>query len=320
MWKTIARRILILIPQLLLLSFLIFLLALKMPGDALTGKIDDKLTAERVEELRQMYGFYDPWYVRYGKWLGNAVKGDFGNSIMYKIPVTKLIGERAVNTFWLSLLTIILAYMLAIPLGIISGRFHDKLPDRLVTFYTFISLATPTIILALIFIYIFGFKLKWFPTGGSIDVRIAAGSLNWYFSKIYYMILPAITGALLSTVGTVQYLRSEIIDFEQSDFVVTARSKGVPSKRVYSKHIFRNALIPIVAFLGYSIAGLLTGSVFIENTFTYPGIGRLFIEAISKRDYSVVNALIIMFAVLIVLGNLISDIVLSIVDPRIRIK
>ncbi len=320
MWKTIVRRLLILIPQLLLLSFLIFILANFMPGDALTGKIDNKVTGQRLEELRQMYGYYDPWYVKYTRWLGGILKGDFGESSSYKIPTLELIGQRAGNTFWLSVMTVLLTYAIAVPLGIVSGRYHDRLPDRIITLYTFIALATPTIVFGLINIFIFSFNLKWFPVGGSVDVQAVRGTLGYVGSRIYHMILPAATGALLYTIGTIQFLRSEIVDYEQSDFVVTAKAKGVPGRTIYSRHIFRNALVPVASFVGYSISGLLTGSIFIETVFSYPGMGKLFLDSISKRDFAVVNTLIILFAVLIVLGTLISDIILSIVDPRIRIK
>jgi peptide/nickel transport system permease protein len=320
MWKTIVRRILILIPQIFILSLLVFILANFMPGDALTGKIDPNVTPVRLEELRQKWGFYDPWYVKYGRWLTNALQGDLGDSTAHKLAVTELIGQRAGNTFWLSLLTAILTYLIAIPLGIISGRYSEKLADKLVVFYTFIALAMPTIIFGLINIFIFVFKLKLFPMGGTVDVKFTIGTLSYYWDRIYHMILPALTGAFLYTVGTIQFLRSEIIDYKNSDFVVTARSKGVPEKTVYSRQIFRNALIPVAAFMGYEITFLIGGSIFIESVFSYPGMGRLFLESILRRDYAVVNALIILFAILTVLGTLLSDIILSIVDPRIRIK
>lgn len=320
MWKTIVRRLLILIPQVLLLSLLVFLLANFMPGDALTGKIDPNTTPVRLEELRQKWGFYDAWYVKYGRWVTNALQGDLGESTAYKLPVTQLIGQRAGNTFWLALVTTILTYIIGITLGILSGRYSEKFIDKSVVFYTFIALAMPSIVLGLINIYIFVFKLKWFPMGGTVDVKYMVGTLSYYIDKLYHMILPAMTGALLYTVGTIQFLRSEIIDFKNSDFVVTARSKGVPEKKVYSRHIFRNALLPVASSMGYDIAFLLGGSIFIENVFSYPGMGRLFLESIQRRDYAVVNALIILFAVLTVLGTLLSDIIMSIVDPRIRIK
>lgn len=320
MWKTIVRRILILIPQVFILSLIVFILANFMPGDALTGKIDPNVSPKRLEELRREFGYYDPWYVKYGRWITDALQGDLGESTAHKIPVTQLIGQRAEMTFWLSFVTMLLTYIIGIILGIISGRFNDRLPDKIIVVYTFIALAMPSVVFGLINIYIFAFKLKWFPMSGSVDVKYVAGTLSYYMDKLYHMILPAITGALLYTVGTIQYLRSEIIDYKTSDFVVTARSKGVPENKVYSKHIFRNALLPVASFMGYEIAFLLSGSIFIEYVFSYPGMGRLFIESIARRDYAVVNALIMLFAVLTVVGTLLSDIIMTIVDPRIRIK
>lgn len=320
MWKTLLRRLLILIPQLIVLSLLVFFLANFMPGDALTGKIDPNTSPVRLEELRQQWGFYDPWYVKYGRWLGNALKGDLGESTAYKIPVTELIGQRAGNTFWLAFMTTILTYTIAIPLGVISGRYNQKIADKAIVLYTFFALAMPSVVFGLLNIFFFVFKLNWFPMGGTVDVKYTVGTLGYYWDRIYHMILPALTGALLYTVGTIQFLRSEIIDYKNSDFVVTARSKGVPENKVYSRHIFRNALLPVASFMGYDIAFMLGGSIFIEHVFSYPGMGYLFLESIQRRDYAVVNALIMLFAVLTVLGTLLSDILISIVDPRIRIK
>lgn len=320
MWKTIVRRLLLLIPQLLVLSVLIFVLANFMPGDALTGKIDERTKPERIEELRRLHGFYDKAHVKYFRWVGNALKGDLGDSLNYKMPVTQLIGQRAGNTFWLALFTTIVAYLIAIPLGILSGRYHDKIPDRIITLYTYISFALPTVIFGLVNLFIFCFKLKIFPFGNSVGVGLTPGTFAYFSSKLHHMVLPALTGALLSTVGTIQYLRSEIIDYENSDFVVTAKSKGVPRRIIYSRHITRNAVIPVASSVGYSIAGLLTGSIFIETVFSYPGMGQLFIQSIKSRDFAVVNALIILYAILIVIGTLLSDIILMMVDPRIRIE
>lgn len=321
MWKTVIRRLLLLIPQLLILSILIFILAEHMPGDALTGMIDPKNKPERVEQLRQQYGFYDPWYVKYFKWVTNAVKGDFGTSFFHKVPVTRIIAERAMNTFWLGLLTVVLLYLLAIPLGILSGRFHDKLPDRLITLYSYLSMSMPSIIAGLMIILLFSFKLGWFPYGGTVDPQAYnQGGLQYILSRLHHMILPAATIALVSPTFIIQFLRSGIIDYEQADFVTTARSKGVPQKTIYSKHIFRNAVLPVASFTGANITSIITGAVFTETVFSYPGMGRLFVDSITQRDYTVANALIIFFAVLIVAGTLLSDIIMYIVDPRLKIN
>lgn len=308
------------IPQLILLSVLIFVLASFMPGDALSGQIDPSLDYESIEKKREELGFNDPWYEQYGRWVSGVVQGDFGMSFRHKVEVTDLLKERMTNTLWLSLLSLVITYMIAIPMGIISGRYNDRMADQLITGYTYIGFATPLFIFALLMVWFFGFHLGWFPTGGSVKPGVEPGTLAYIISKIHHMLLPALSMALIATVGTVQYLRSEIIDTKQKDFILTARAKGASESRVYNRHIFRNALLPIAAFFGYEMAGLIGGSIFVETIFSYPGMGQLFLDSINLRDYSVVTATVLLFGLATILGSLISDIVLSIVDPRIRIK
>lgn len=320
MWKTVVRRVLIMIPQLFILSILIFILAKLMPGDPFTGLITPQTDPAMLEELRRKAGFYDPWHIQYIRWLKNAFQGNFGMSYTYKIPVSKLIGERAVNTFVLSLLSAILTYSIAIPLGMLAGRYQNSKLDKIVTFYNYVSYAIPTFVLSLLMLWIFGYTLGWFPTTGSVSLGVTKGTFEYYIDKLHHIMLPAITYALLATTGTIQYLRNEVIDAKNLDYVKTARSKGVPENKVYSKHIFRNSILPIAAFFGYTITGLLGGSIFIEKIFSYPGMGGLFISSIIVRDYSVVTSLILLFGFLTLVGGLLSDIILSIVDPRIRIE
>ncbi|MGN7478660.1 oligopeptide ABC transporter permease [Solibacillus silvestris] len=319
MWKTIVRRILIMIPQLFILSLLIFILAKQMPGDPFTGLITPETDPNVIEELRVKAGFYDPWYVQYYNWIVNAAQGDFGQSYTHKKPVADVIGDRAMNTFLLSLLSVIFVYALAIPLGVLAGRYQESFLDKSIVLYSFISYAIPTFVLSLIFVYIFGYRLMWFPTTGTVDIGVDEGTLAYYWSRFHHLLLPAGTYALLGTTGIIQYLRTEIIDAKTMDYVKTARSKGIPMKKVYSRHIFRNSLLPIAAFLGFTITGLLSGSIFIETVFAYPGMGKLFIDSILSRDYSVITTLVMLFGFLSLLGSLLSDIILSIVDPRIRI-
>lgn len=320
MWKTILRRFLVMIPQLFVLSLLIFVMAQFMPGDPFTGSITPDTDPARIEELREKAGLNDPWYEQYGRWIGNALQGDFGKSYTYKMEVSKLIGERALNTFWLSLISVILLYIIAIPLGVLAGRYSNTALDKTIILYSFITYAIPTFVLALVFLYFFGYKLNWFPTGGSVDVKYEPGTFGYIWSKMYHMLLPAITYAVLGTTSIIQFLRSEIIDAKSQDYVRTARSKGIPMRKVYTRHIFRNSLLPIAAFLGFTITGLLGGSIFIETIFSFPGMGQLFISSIGSRDYSVITALVMLFDFLTLLGNLLSDIIMSIVDPRIRIE
>ncbi|MDQ0206786.1 oligopeptide ABC transporter permease [Alkalicoccobacillus murimartini] len=321
MWKFILRRLIIAIPQLILLSLFVFLLAQAMPGDALTGLIGDPdLPPEVIQEMRVAMGVDNPWYIQYKDWVLNALQGDFGRSFARKVPVTDLIESRVWNTVWLSLFSTILIYLMGIPLGIISGKYHDTIRDRLITGYTYVGFATPLFIFALIMLLVFGFMLRWFPTGGSVTPGLEPGTLEYVLSKINHLILPSFSIALIGITGTVQYLRSEIVDTKQKDFVRLARSKGVSEKRLYNKHIFRNSLMPVAALFGYEITLLISGSIFVEAIYTYPGMGQLFVQSINTRDFSVVTALVLIFGLAYILGGLLSDIIMSLVDPRIRIK
>lgn len=320
MWKFIVRRILIMIPQIILLSVIVFFLAKQMPGDALTGLIDPNIDQAAVEAQREKLGLNDPWHIQYIDWVGNALQGDFGKSFRFKMDVTELIQQRIQNTLWLAVATLIFTYMLAIPLGIISGRYNDTWGDRMITGYTYLGFATPLFIFALITLWIFGFVLGWFPTSGSVSPGVSPGTFEYFISKINHLLLPALSMSIIGTVSTVQYLRSEIIDTKQRDFIITARAKGATESRVYNRHILRNSLLPIAAFFGFELTGLIGGTVFIESIFGYPGMGLLFLESINLRDYSVVTSVVLLFGIASILGALISDIILSLVDPRIRIK
>ncbi|MGX7196252.1 oligopeptide ABC transporter permease [Enterococcus olivae] len=318
MWKTILRRLIFMIPQVIILSILIFLIAQAMPGDPFTGLINPNQDPAVIERMRETAGLNDPWYEQYFRWVGNALQGEFGSSFLYKLPVATLIGNRISNTLWMSLLTVIITYLIAVPLGMLAGRYQDSWLDKTVVVYNFFSFAVPLFIFALITLFIFGYRLGWFPTSGSVAPGVAG--MDRFWSRLYHMILPSITGALLSTSVTIQYLRNEVIDSKSLDYVKTARSKGVPTNRVFSRHIFRNAALPIASQMGYEITSLIAGSVVIEQIFSYPGVGNLFIDSIVQRDYSVITALTLILGIASLVGTLLSDIIMSIVDPRIRIQ
>lgn len=319
MWKTILRRLLLMIPQVIILSVLIFLIAQQMPGDPFTGLINPNQDPAVIEKMREAAGLNDPWYTQYFRWVGNALKGDFGQSFIYKLPVSTLLAGRIVNTAWLSLLTVVLTYLIAIPLGMLSGRYQNSILDKIVVVYNFFSFAVPVFIFALIMLFVFGYTLHWFPTGGSQSTDSLSGFAA-FTDRVYYLILPALSQALLGTAVTIQYLRSEVIDSKNLDFVRTARSKGVPTNKVFSRHIFRNASLPIASQMGYEITALISGSVVIEKIFAYPGVGKLFIDAITQRDYAVITSLTLILGLATLIGTLLSDIIMSIVDPRIRIQ
>ena len=320
MWKTILRRIILMIPQIFILSILVFILGSLMPGDALTGLVDPTISAEQVEAMRIKLGLNKPMPERYVDWITGALQGDFGRSWQHRQPVLSIIGQRIWPTLWLSLLTVILTYALALPLGLLSGRYQNSWLDKGVNLYNFISYSVPSFVLGLLMLWLFGYTLDWFPTRGTVSSAVSPGTIEYIFSRLNHMILPAVTLALLSTTGTIQYLRTGVIDAKTQDYVRTARAKGVPESKVYTHHIFRNSMLPIAAFMGYTITGLISGSVITETIFTYQGMGLLFISSINNRDFTVMTALVLLFGVMSLVGTLLSDIIMVFVDPRIRIN
>lgn len=292
-----------------------------MPGDALTGLFDaSDIDPARVLELRAMHGLDLPWYQQYFRWISGIVQGDWGTSMINHRPVLSLLGERITNTLRLAVFTLVLTYLIAIPLGLAAAKNKGKIIDKAIIVFTFFILAMPTVIFALINIFVFGFRMGLFPVRGSVSVLAEAGTWYYFISRIQHLILPGITGAILNIVFIVNIFRSEIIDVENSDFVTTARAKGVPRKTVFTKHIMRNASVPLAAGVGSAIATLVTGSVFIEQIFSFPGMGHLFFQSMVGRDFSVVNSIVLLSSFFIAMGTLSGDIILTIIDPRIRIK
>lgn len=320
MWKTILRRGVLMIPQVLILSVIVFILGSMMPGDALTGLIDPTISAEQIEAMREQLGLNKSWPERYFDWMGNALRGDFGRSWAHKMPVLDIIAQRIMPTLWLSLLTTIITYAIALPLGLLAGRFQNTWIDRTVNVYNFITYSVPTFVLGLLFIWLFGYTLGWFPTRGTVGSGIQPGTIEYLLSRLYHMILPALTMGILSTTSIIQYLRTGVVDAKTQDYVRTARSKGVPMNKIYSKHIFRNSMLPIAQSMGYTITGLISGAVITERIFTYQGMGQLFLTSILSRDFTVMTTLVLLFGIMTLLGTLLSDIIMIFVDPRIRIN
>jgi peptide/nickel transport system permease protein len=319
MWKTIIRRLLIMIPQLFIVSILVFLLAKMMPGDPFSGMIGPNTDPATVAALREKAGLNDPWWQQYLHWMGNALRGDFGQSYQLHQPVSRIIGARLGNTVWLSIISVVLTYLLAIGMALIAARRENSKTDRFLLFYNSAILSMPAYLFYLFGIFVFGYVLGWFPTSGTVSPD-TTGAVAIFFDRIYHMILPASIVALIGTTGIFSYLRSGILDESRQDYVKLARAKGVPEKRIFSKHILRNAFLPIASTMGYSIVGVFGGMVFAETIFSFPGIGSLFTQSLISRDYTIVTTLVLFNGALAVIGGLLSDIIMSLVDPRIRIQ
>lgn len=321
MLKYALRRILGMIPMLFLISVVGFFLALAMPGDSFSGEIDPNNTdPEYIEEMREKLGYNDPIHVRYVRWVTDFAQGDFGTSTKYKIPVSDLIVQRLPNSLMLGAMSIFFTYIFAFSMGIIAGRNpHTKL-DHAIGGFNYFLLALPSYIAGVFAIYFFSFKLGWVPFNGSVDISVDPGTLDYWLSRFYHALMPSLILGALGTATYTQFLRNDIIDNSQKDYVRTARAKGTQEAKIYNSHILRNSVIPIVTFLGFELVQLVNGALIIETIFTYPGIGQLFLSSVNNNDYPTLMALFICSSFLVLLGNLIADLLYGIVDPRIRVE
>ncbi|GGB37861.1 peptide ABC transporter permease [Lentibacillus populi] len=314
------RRIAIMIPIIFLVSIVVFFLAHQMPGDALTGKIDPlNANPEYIAEMRDKLGLNDPIYEQYLRWISGFLQGDFGQSFVHKMPVSELILSRLPNTILLAVIAMFITYIVAFLMGKYAGRRPNTTGDYGVQIINYLALAMPSFVAALLLIYFVSFQLGWLPATGSIASGVDPGSWGYIVSKMEHAVLPSLCLGLLPIASYTQFLRNDMIESAQKDYVRTARAKGTPERKIYNKHILRNSVIPIVTLLGFDLAGIIGGSVIIETIFTYPGVGQLFVDSINNRDYTVVMAITMLLTVMTLIGNLIADILYALVDPRIRL-
>lgn len=319
MYQYIIRRILVFIPMLLALSIVVFGLAKAAPGDPFTGKmLDPEIDPEVFEQQREELGLNKSVPMQYVDWVGRFIQGDFGESITYNgRTVQSLIVERFGNTVRLGVFSLILTLIVSIPIGLYSARNPYSVLDYSATTFGFMGLAIPNFFFGLVAIYIFSIKLGWFPAQGSIDSPGLTGFAQ-FKSQLHHLFLPGITLGLAGTATYMRYMRSEVLDVLQSDYIQTARAKGMSERNVLYKHTLRNALIPIITLMGFEFGSLLGGAIITEQVFNFPGLGTLFISSVVNRDYPVVMAIALFLGLAILIGNLLADIFYSVVDPRIR--
>jgi peptide/nickel transport system permease protein len=321
MLSYIIKRLLHLIPILLGVSLLTFLLMSLTPGDYFTQLSQNpQISPETLAQLRAAQHLDKPWFIRYGYWLGNALRGDLGYSLAYKTSATQLIMSRLWNTFLLSLGATILAWSVAVPLGIWAAVNKDSWVDRLCSMIAFVGLSVPDVLLALLAL-MFAAKSGLFPVGGaqsSLYDLMTPREQIW--DRLHHLILPVIVLGVGDLAGIMRQMRSNLLDTLRAEFVTTARAKGVPEGWVIYKHVLRNAINPLLTIFGYSLAGLLSGAFIVENIMAWPGLGRLTMEALLALDYPVVVSSVVMAAALLVAGNFLADLLLAWSDPRIRLK
>ena len=314
MLKYLMKRILIALPVILGVTVISYLIISLAPGDAVDLMVDPNISKADLEQRREDLGLNDPIYVQYGKWLGQLVQGNLGYSYTNSQPVAKRIGERLGPTLGLSLTALALAYLVAIPVGVVSATRQYSWIDYLSSVLALVGVSIPGFFLGIGLIYVFSLRLDLLPVSGMRSLGIEENF--WDLAK--HMILPAIVLSTGTMGNVTRNARSAMLDVIRQDYIRTSRAKGVGERVTVYKHALRNALIPIITLFGLQIPGLLGGAIITEQIFSWPGMGRLTIEAISSRDYPVLMGLNLMAALLVVTGGLISDVMYSLADPRIR--
>lgn len=315
MKRYVVRRAIQSIFLLLAITFIGFMLMRLAPGGPVQFYEDPRVTPERIKELEASLGLDQPLVVQYVKWLGAIVQGDFGRSYVSRRPVLDMIAERLPATVLLSGSSMILGFLVGIPLGIYAALKRGSWFDSSVRFFTVAGNAIPHWWLALVLIIFFSSTLRILPSGGMYT--LGNGSIP---DRLWHLILPAGLSALGAWLTLSQFLRSEILEVLRADYVTTARAKGLRERLVMIRHVLRNALLPVVTMMGGALAGLISGAVLFEYVFSWPGMGRLAVESVFKRDYPLLMALLIISSTLVILGNLIADVVYSVVDPRVRLE
>lgn len=320
MKKYIVRRLLLMLPILLGVSLVVFLLIASLPGDAVTAHAAGNISQEKIEQNRRLLGLDQPLLKRYFYWLANACKGNLGTSTLYKQPVTKVIGTFVWNSFLLTSVSFFLQLLIAIPMGIIAAWKKYSWFDHGSSVIAFAGISMPSFFLAMILRYIFSIKLGILPLDGMETVGVEMHAGQHILDVIKHMILPVFTLTAVSMGTTMRYMRTAMLDVLHQDYIRTARAKGLSEKKVIYRHALRNAWIPIVTFLGGALPTLFAGALITETIFAWPGIGKVFYEAIGMRDYLLMMGIVMFLAILTMLGNLLSDILYSVADPRIRLK
>lgn len=318
----VLRRLLTAIPMLLAIALVVFLLMYLAPGDFLSqARADREVSREFIHQLEQSYGLDQPWYVQYGRWLENVfLRGDLGYSWTYKVPASELLAQRVPATLALAISSLLLAWGIAIPLGVLAAINKDSWFDRLSAWLAYAALSVPEFFLALLAVF-FAARTGWFPTGGltSIDHEFLPPLLR-LLDYIHHLILPAVVLGVGMIAGVMRIMRANFLDYLRAEFVNTARAKGLPEGVVMFKHVLRNAINPLITAFGFAFSGLLSGALLVENIMNYPGLGQLIFEAFLKQDQFVVMAAVIMGCVMLMLGNLLADLLLAWSDPRIRLE
>jgi peptide/nickel transport system permease protein len=306
----IVRRLLQMIPVIFGCTLVVFFMVHLIPGDPARTMLGVHATKQGVAELHRQWGLDKPLWEQYTTYLGKLLHGDMGTSLFYQLDVRTLIMDRIGPTLWLLLFATVLSVLIAVPLATLAATKKDSVRDQVIRFVPMFGLGMPPFWIGIIFLLVFSLNTgRLFPVGGYG---------HGFTGHIHSIFLPGLTIAVFIAPILIRSLRASLLDVLESDYITTARAKGIPERRVLLRHAVRNGVISMVTVLGLNIAYLVGGTLVIEKVYALPGIGSLMIDSIFQRDFTVVQAITLVFAILVVIVNLVTDIIHSLLDPRVR--
>jgi peptide/nickel transport system permease protein len=308
----IVRRIISTIPVMIFVALFVFSLLYIAPGDPAAVIAGDQASPADVEKIRQSLGLDRPYLVRFGEWFFRVLQGDLGTSIFTSLPVTQLIAQRIEPTVSLMVLTLILAVVIAVPMGVVAAWKAGTWVDRCVVGFAVFGFSVPVFVIGYLLAYAFALKLDWLPVQGYTS--LSEGLWPW----LRNLILPAITLGSVYIALIARITRATMLEVLQQDYIRTAGAKGIAQRNVLFVHALKNAAVPVVTVIGIGVALLIGGAVVTESVFAIPGLGRLTLDAILRRDYPVIQGVVLIFSFVYVLVNLAVDLIYTLVDPRIR--
>lgn len=318
MLRFLIRRLLLMIPLILGITFISFCAMSLVPGNFLTSlKMDPRISPAAIAQMEAQFGLNQPLLIRYFHWLFEVFHLNLGISLAYRVSVINLIASRALNTLILSVASLLCSWMLAIPIGVIVAVRQNSILDRVLSFFAFLGMSLPSFFLAFLAMD-FALHTGWFPVGGTFSPDYASLDIwNKLADRINHLILPAAVLGLGGMASLMRLMRSQILEIKDAEFVRTARAKGLPEWRVIYKHVLRNALNPFVTMAGYALADLLSGAALVEAVMNLQGLGLLLLNAVRSLDVPLVMGSVLMGTVLLLVGNLVADLALVAVDPRV---
>ncbi|MFT3982378.1 MAG: ABC transporter permease [Lachnospiraceae bacterium] len=315
MKKYLIKRITTLLPVLFIVSLVIFTLIHLTPGDPARIMLGAQASEADVNALRESMGLTDALPTQYIRWLGDIFRGDFGDSIFINQPMSQILAEHMAPTFTLTIYALFFSLLLAIPLGILAAVKRGTMTDNVIEGLSMCGISIPSFLLGLFLILIFTVKLGWLPVAGYKPIR-EYGFLN----NLRYMILPAMALGFMESGLIIRMTRSSVLEVLNCDYIKMAKAKGVKSKTLIFRHALKNAMLPILTTVGQSLMGLLSGASIVETVFNIPGLGQLIINSVSRRDYEVIQAVVLFVSLINVLVCFLIDMLYGAVDPRVRLE